>query len=257
MVRSRPTKKWKWLGACAMVLGLMAISGVSSAQAEKGAFWGYINAKGELVKFGAALEPTLGFEIEELFDANDPGRHLVILTRVIGLNVAILCTQLTSDMKLKAEGLVLGLWTFHNCITKINGKTEPGCLPHSIGQKPGLIKTLELDGLIVLHKLEIGGEIDDVVKFGPDVAGAALVDLEFGEECVLPITPIFGTLTFKDCQKEFLVHKVVHLWEEFKPLTKLWAISDTAEHLETSIDGSVNVFLTGAHLGLKWAGTPA
>jgi hypothetical protein len=36
----------------------------------------------------------------------------------------------------------------------------------------------------------------------------------------------------------------------------MYVISDTAEHKAT-LDGSVNVFLTGEHLGFKWAGTPA
>jgi hypothetical protein len=47
---------------------------------------------------------------------------------------------------------------------------------------------------------------------------------------------------------------VEHLWEEDTVNSKLWAISDTAEHLETSLDGSLLTFLTGAHVGLKWGG---
>jgi hypothetical protein len=247
---------FKLLSICALTLGLMAIGGASLAQAEPGAYWGYLNASNELLKFGPALEPVLGFEIEELNDPKDPGKHLVLLTEILKQKVAILCGELLSDLKLKAEGLVLGLLTFHKCIFKINGVTSPACEPVFSGSK-GLIKTLELDGLILLHKLEPSGEKHDVVEFKPDVGSNAIAHIKVGEECALGEDILLnGSFALWDCQKEFLVHKVVHLWEEFAPLNKLWVISNTAEH-KTTIDGSVNVFLTGVHAGLKWAGTPA
>jgi hypothetical protein len=254
MVQSK--LKLKVLGLCALALGLMAVGSVGVAQAEPGAYWGYLNAKNELVKFGPTLEPVLGFEIEELKDLKDPGKHLVLLTEILKQKVAILCGELLSDLKLKAEGLVLGLLTFHKCIFKINGVTAPACEPKFGGSK-GLIKTLELDGLIELHELKPSGEKHDIVVFEPDIGSNAIAHIELGEECALGEEILLnGELAFQDCQKEFLVHKVVHLWEEFVPLTKLWVISNTLEH-KTTIDGSVNVFLTGEHLGLKWAGTPA
>lgn len=246
---------FKLLSICALVLGLMAIGGASLAQAEPGAYWGYLVGS-ELIKFGVNLEPELGFEIEELKDEKDPGKHIVLLTEILKQKVAILCAELLSDLKLKAEGLVLGLMTFHKCIFKINGVTSAACEPKFEGSK-GLIKTLELDGLIWLHKLEGTGEVDDVVVFEPDTGQNAIAHIEIGPECALGEKILLGgKFAFKDCQKEFLVHKVVHLWEEFAPLTKLWVISNTVEHT-TKIDGSLNVFLTGKHLGLKWAGTPA
>jgi hypothetical protein len=245
----------KLLGLCALIMGVMAIGGAGLAQAEPGSYWGYLNGA-ELIKFGVALEPELGFEIEELGGA-EPGRHLVLLFRIAGSNVAILCTELTSDLKLKAEGLVLGLLTLHGCATRINGIPAPACIPHSPGAKAGLIKSLELDGLIELHKLEPSGVRDDIVKFIPDVGSNAIAHIQFGEECSLPEEIlIFGYFSVYDCQNEFLVHKVTHLWQEFAPLTHLYVISDTLEH-KVTIDGSVNVFLKGKHLGLKWAGTPA
>jgi hypothetical protein len=239
------------------MLGLMAAASAGVAQAEPGSYWGYINAKGELAKFGPTLEPELGFEVEELKDLKDPGKHLVLLFGIAGAQLAILCTELGSDLKLKAEGLVLGLLTFHGCVTRINGVASPACVPHSTGQKPGLIKTLELDGLIRLHKLETG-EVHDTVKFEPDVGSNSIAHIEFEPKtCSLPEKVLLnGFFSFYDCQKEFLIHKVVHLWEEFAALTYMYVISDTPEH-RTKIDGSVNVFLKGPHVGLKWAGTPA
>lgn len=242
---------------CAMALGLIAAVTASVSQAEPGAFWGYLNAEGKLVKFGPTLEPELGFEIEELNDPKDPGRHLVFLAHALeGTSVAILCGELLSDLKLKAEGLVLGLLTFHKCIIKLNGVTSASCEPKFEGSK-GLIKTLELDGLIKLHKLE-GGETHEVVVFKPDVGSSGFAHIETTSACALGTKLLIGgeELAFWDCHKEFLVHKVSHLWEEFAPLTKLWLLSNTPEH-KTTLDGSVNVFLTGPHLGLKWAGTPA
>jgi hypothetical protein len=243
----------KVLGVCALVLGIMAIGSVGAAQADPNAYWGYLNGN-ELIKFGVALEPELGFEIEELKDLKDPGKHLVLLTQIGGQKIAILCGELLSDLKLKAQGLVLGLLTFHKCIFKINGVTAAACEPSFEGSK-GLIKTLELDGLIKLHKLE-GGEVDDVVVFEKDVGANAIAHIILGPKCAIAEELLLdGSFAFQDCQKEFLVHKVVHLWEEFPLLNKLWIISNTPEH-KVTIDGSVNVFLTGKHAGLKWAGTP-
>jgi hypothetical protein len=59
----------------------------------------------------------------------------------------------------------------------------------------------------------------------------------------------------KDSENLSLVNLVKHL-VEIGPLTELWAISKTAEHVVTVL-GSSWVFLTGAHEGLKFSADPA
>jgi hypothetical protein len=87
--------------------------------------------------------------------------------------------------------------------------------------------------------------------------GEEFVNVRLGEECSIGENlPIFGKLTLWDCLEEgkgALKHAETHLVTEFKPLTKLYVISDTAEHLETSLDGSANVKLASAK---NWAIKP-
>lgn len=83
-----------------------------------------------------------------------------------------------------------------------------------------------------------------------------LAELEFkGAECVLSSskTLIKGALWLKDCENKVETHLVKHLFEESTAHGHtLWVGTDTAEHLETNLDGSAFVTLTGAHTGLSW-----
>lgn len=252
MARSR--LRLKALGLFTLMLGLMALT-ASAAQAEKGAAWGYINKSSELKLFGAGLEPTIGIEVEELKDEKDPGKHMVLLTEILKKKVAILCKEMTTDIKLKAEGQLLGLLTFHQCIIKVGGVTLAACEPHS-GASKGIIKSLELVGLIRLHVLT-EKETDKTVEIFPDEGSNALAHIETGPECSIGEELLIGgVFSVQDCQHFFSTHLVTHLVEEFPALTKLWVVSNTAEHKAT-IDGSANVFLVGAHAGLLWAGLAA
>ena len=78
-----------------------------------------------------------------------------------------------------------------------------------------------------------------------------------GEGCAIgEEVPIFGEFSAWDCvsNSNWLAHNTVHLITEFKPLTHLWVISDTAEHLLTKIDGSAEIKLAS---GRSFAGDPA
>jgi hypothetical protein len=85
--------------------------------------------------------------------------------------------------------------------------------------------------------------------------GTVFLNLFLGLECAFGENlKVGGKLVLKDCTKEFLVDKVTHLLEEDSVLTKLWVNSETNP---ATLAGSFNVFLTGAHAGLTWAGHPA
>jgi hypothetical protein len=225
------------------VFSLMAL-GVSSAQAEPTAKW-LILTSGGVVKTGAELPSQVIGEIE-----NKDGS---LLTKVIGLSVRVLCETMTLEgLKLEKEGSLTKGFTalFGGCETFINGKLEAACEPFSAGEPLRSIKTNKLKGLAVL----IGGAKRVLIE--PEVAGASLVLIQFHEECVLPDLTIFGKLYIKDCKGDaaFSEHLVKHLIEEDTVNSRMWVISDTAEHLETSLDGSAEVFLTGPHTGLRWGG---
>ena len=86
--------------------------------------------------------------------------------------------------------------------------------------------------------------------------GEKFVTIETSEECsVGSKIPVIGKLTLKDCKGAFSTEQTEHLVEQ-GPLTELWTISKTAEHVAT-LDGSGILILGGAHAGLKWSGTPA
>lgn len=247
MIRSR--QGLRALGLCALVLGLMTFAS-TAAHAEVGASWGYV-FMGTLFQFGAALEPGLETALEN--------NHGALLTTIGGVKVEILCTSITAvNMKLKAQGTVLGKLKFHGCKLKLNGVESKACEPH-VGANKGLIETVTLEGLIRLHLLG-GGVRDETVLFKRDPIQPEKLEVMAtvitGEECAIgEEIPIGGKFSVKDCQDTFLTHKLFHLAEAFAPLTHLWVISDTVEHAAT-LDGSVLVGLLAPHANLAWAGTP-
>jgi hypothetical protein len=273
MVRTR--FQLKALGFCALLLGLMAFA--TSAQAEPTAKWAILKANNELVTIanpaldpkgiGDTLLPEIQVkEIEELKDEKDPGKHLVLHTKVAGVSVLILCAKMelenadgTGLPKLLLEGKVLGRIKFTECLIKLNGVTTAACKPHSPGAASGTILTLLIEGLIKLHELADKTKDDIVLFIGENKEGKLeehFVTLELGEECAIGETlPVKGWFSIKDCQNLFLSHQVDHLVEEFAPLTLLYVLSHTEEH-KAQILGSVVLALAGEHKGLKWSGLP-
>jgi len=277
------------LGLCAIVFGMMAF-GAGAAQAEVGAKWLILNSTGEL-KTDIKLEPSgvidLQLEATVGLEAVTTG---VLHSKIAGIAVLFECTTLTTvNATLKAQGSI-GTGAkikFSGCITKLNNVTSIPCEPNAGGKEKGVINTNAGHGLIVLHVVkDAEGKItlqDDLVSILPDniINGKGESEkseifavIEMGEECAIGSkVPVIGKATLKDCsdrlanekgekleingcEKElFLTHLVKHQ-VEIGPLTELWTISKTAEHVATIL-GSALAFLTGAHTGLKFSGDPA
>jgi hypothetical protein len=246
----------KLLGLCVLALGLMAVV-TSAAQAEVGAKWVLKNKEGKLLAVEHPLLPTVQIkEIEKLPGTEE--RHAVLLTKIAGTKVDILCTEAALvGVKLENEGSLTngGKVKFSNCIIKLNGTTSPPCEPHT-GLEKGVVVTNEGKGLIVLHLLSPGGVADPIVRIEAKT-GETLATVETGAECAIGSKiPIIGKLTIKDCKVGgFTVEALDHLIEQ-GPLTELWAISKTAEHV-ANIDGSALVRLIGEDEDLEWAGLPS
>jgi hypothetical protein len=72
---------------------------------------------------------------------------------------------------------------------------------------------------------------------------------------MLSEVPVLGTFFAKDANGKFESEEEAHLLEA-GPLTELWAISNTAEHV-ASAAGSLKLSLIGGNLGKPWSGLGA
>lgn len=237
MIRSN--LRFKALGLCAMVLGLMAM-GASAAQAETGANW-MVNGS----NVTSTLLPTVDIGQVENKTAS-------LLTKISGASVTFLCTGgKLIGAKLELEGKVTsgGKVKFTTCSTLLNGSLSGPCKPKAGGEPLGTILTNAGKGLLVLH------EGKALTRIEPTGTEFATIEFDPEEGCSLPEkVPVKGALFLKDCKDEAKVELVEHLIEQ-GPLTHLFVISDTAEHA-ANIDGSATIKLTGAHEGLKFSGLP-
>lgn len=239
--------KLSLLGLCVVVLGTMAMS----AGAAQGATlsWLVLNAA-----------KTTATNLKAQLLGEKDSTHLTLLTKLLGLKISLTCTAFSFKevfiepvSKLSTGGKVV----FTGCELYENGVlgTALGCKLHSSGAAAGTIESGKFKGELVLHTLA-GGGTEVLTKIEPEVAGGNFVTI-LTEGCVLPESnPVKGVLYLKDCLKKATVHESKHLLEQ-GPLTSLFLGSDTAEHLETSLDGSIWVKLTGAHAGLDWASMDA
>lgn len=235
------TSRLGLLGLCVMAFASMVLS-ASTAQAEVGAKWLVLTSNGVLK---TDLAASFGVEAETT---------QVMHTKIVGVSVLFECTKVEGvGTTSGSEGKVSGKARYSGCITKLNGVTSAACEPRT-GTEKGVITQNASHGLLILFELA-GGVKDDIVKVLPDT-GETFVTIQMGEECALgEKVPVLGKMTLKDCENLGLTHLVKHLWE-VGPGTELWVISKTAEHTITVL-GSSWVFLTGAHLGLKFSGDPA
>jgi hypothetical protein len=235
-----------------MVFGLMAFS--ASAQASAGAKWLVLESAGVLWSEAKVNEGKASV----LLEAETTG---VLHSKIAGVAVLFECKQLAAVSAFllangsvgKSPGNVNGSKVkFSECITKLNGVTSAACEPFE-GATKGVITTNAGHALLVLHELA-GGVKDDLVSILPDV-GETFATIHMGEECSIgENVPVIGKATLKDCQNMALTHLAKHL-TEIGPLTELWTISKTAEHVATIL-GSGWASLGGAGAGKLFSGDP-
>jgi hypothetical protein len=232
------------LGLCAGVVGLTAIS-TGAAEASLASAWVVLNAS------GTALE-NLKAELVSEVDSKD----LTLLTRIAGLAVAFTCTNFKLvGISLEGGGTLTegGRARFEGCEAYGKGTLEEAlkCNVHSAGTGTGILETGQLKGSLLLHELAGGGaELLTLVEPKEGTTFAVILT----EGCALPeANTVNGKLYIKDGEKKAAAHSVKHL-VELGPLTSMFVGEDTAEHLETSVDGSVWLSLGGEHKGLAWAG---
>jgi hypothetical protein len=231
------------LGLCAVMLGMMAMS-ASPAQASLFK-WLILNSAG-----------TVASELKALLVSETDNVDLTLVTHLLGRLFWVTCTSVTlNGVNLEILGKLTtgGRVKFTGCEAYGNGAlVQPlGCKVHSPGTAVGTIETNKIKGELLLHEGTL------VMKVEPEV-GESFVTLET-EGCIMPeATPIRGKFFIKDCLSEAAVHKVKHLIEDQKTLTKLWAGVHNEEHLLTTTEGSAWVKLAssadGPHVGLEWAG---
>jgi hypothetical protein len=231
MIRSR--LGIKALGLCALVLGLMAIS-ASGAQASE---WYYrTSPTGTLTAMGDLL-PELTGELE-----NKTGS--LLFTTKGGTAVKIECKAGKPEGgKLKEGGKSTeGTVKFSECETWLNGVLTANCEPIS-GTEKGVVKTKKGLVLVALHETETTALVE------PET-GTTLLEIELGAKCAIgEVVPVTGELILVDCNKEFTIHKKVHLVQEHATLHELKALGQPA-----TLDGSALIRLAGTHESLEWAG---
>jgi hypothetical protein len=228
------------MGLTALAFGLMAF-GATAAQAETGA---HFNVS------GSAVTTALKAQLQATLENNDG----ILLTKIGLSKLELLCTSMKLvDALLLEGGSATGKAHFEGCVIKVNGVVSPVCKPHSPGAAEGLIETNILKGLIVLHEVSAGVKIP-LLQVLPS-SGSSYVTMilgkEVGNECPVGAKyEISGKLFSKDTQNEGSVEKVTHLFEE-GPLSVMSYGGNAM-----TLDGSANVSLAGAHLGLKFGMLP-
>jgi hypothetical protein len=231
------------LGLCAVLIGMVAFTGV--AQATTGAFW---KVGGATAKGGEPVEAKTDVEG-------------VLLTELGGKFLHLKCPtiNLVGAKLVEPKGGVTGKIDFKGC--KLFELVTPGgvlkevkaCEPSAEGVK-GLIVTNTIAGLIVLH-IPSGGTKEGVLEVKPAIAGVQFANIILGEECAFGENlKVGGVFFLKDCLKQFSTEVKEHLVEELKELTKLVINEGTKT---ATIDGSAWAFLGSPNAGKLWAGIPA
>jgi hypothetical protein len=227
----------------ALALGLMAIS-ATVAQAETGAYW---EVGGTKIEGASELLPK--------FNVKKDTAHIILSFTLVSQKIELDCTAIKYvNGLLHKSGKTTGKLHLENCITKLNGAEAP-CKPHSPGAELGLIETNALLGLLKLHTEGVVKE--DLLELQPQEGETLLtfvLGVEGKEECLFLLgkNPIKGKIFLKDCQKELLINKAEHLFEEQRTLSKMFLATSPV-----TMGGSFLAFLVGKpHEGLLWSGHP-
>lgn len=231
------------LGLCAIVLGMMAMS---AGAAQAALSWLVLNSA-----------KTTATELKAQLVGKNDSFYLKLLTKLLGKNFEISCTNFELvGVNLEAGGTLTtgGKLKFTGC-EAYSGVEPLGCKVHSAGAAAGTVESNKVKGTLVLI-----GEV--MVQIQPETGETLGTFLTEG--CVMPESnPVKGVLYVRDCEQliiicdiNTLVHKVEHLIVP-DSFTSLYIGSHSAEHLQTSIDGSVWVKLGGAHAGLSWSAMDA
>jgi len=219
------------MGLLALALGLMAFS-ATAAQAETGAFW-EVNGAKQGTGESAAVQ------------AKNDTPHSTLLTEVGTSKVEILCGPISFVNGVISGTGATGKIHYEECTTKVNEIAQSRCTPKSPGASLGLIETNALKGLLKLTAAK-----EDVLELTP-AEGTAFVTLELGPFCAIGNKfDITGKATLEDCNKEGLVNKVEHLFQEGPESALLFGAKPA------TIDGSAFGFLEGAHVGQTFSGHP-
>lgn len=231
------------LGLLAAIAALVALS-TSSVQAEAGASWKLITAKGELISVTKELLPTVNMV------GIESGDMALDFTTKGGTLVKFLCSEINfKNARLEENGTIGGenITEFLKCTTYLNGVLSPACQPRT-GSELGVVRSKPLKGLLKLYKLE-SGENDPIVLFEP-VTGTTFLTIGLGAECNIGETcTVTGKNSVKGAKGKFAEETVIHSVEQ-GPLNELSVLGQPAK-----VEGAGLLELGGVHKGLKWGGS--
>jgi hypothetical protein len=222
---------------------MAAFAGSQVAEAETGGKWRY---QGSELSGGLRLQITASGSFSLLMEII--GRTArVTCSAGVALNFELSGAGLFSlGLQLKGTGCKLFLGKLNAKGEVIEEAESKACEPF-VGAEKGVVVTDKLKGLLALSTEGVTAAVIE-----PEVAGKALGTIHMGALCAVgEELPVFGKIYLKDSEPntELITHTV-----EAGPLTSLYVINDTAEHLLFKIDGKASASLTGVHSGGKWSG---
>jgi len=230
---------------CLFALGLVGVSPAHAAM-----HW---NVGGAQLAASTPIEGTLD---ETGVLQTNIGANSILFECAAGKLVGV-----TLELDGKVKG---GDVKFETCVTKVNEVVNDFCLPLGPSGETGVILSNPHDGLIVLHEPK-AGEKQDITEMNSlveEIVGGmkqpVFARIKMSTSCPIGSNiPIIGKLTIIDVTggitngSEVLKEQATHLIEQ-GPLTELWALSKTAEHV-VNILGKAKVKLVS---GAAWSGTP-